>query len=64
MSTDLPMATQEPVHPDARADLEGWAEYAKEKIDGRPVVVGVEVVVVVGVGVGVVVAVRMNLWPT
>jgi len=41
MSTDLPMATQEPDHPDARADLEGWAEYAKEKIDGRPVIVSV-----------------------
>lgn len=36
-----PLAQAEPSHPDARTDLEGWAAYAKEKIDGRPVIVSV-----------------------
>jgi len=39
--TTLPMFPEEPAHPDARTDLKGWAEYAKEKIDGRPVIVSV-----------------------
>ena len=41
MSKELPIAPSEPAHPDARTDLKGWAEYAKEKIDGRPVIVSV-----------------------
>jgi len=40
-SKGLPIAGDTPDHPDARTDLEGWAAYAKERIDGRPVIVSV-----------------------